>query len=395
MHIQEVFNAIYSNHCYEYFIIDTNYKVIEYSDKVFDYCDTSSKDIFELVPELYGLDEQLEDILYGRVSSYKIPIVFKNNYYVNIHIYPGRKYLGSIKGSYYETLIILFEDVTTISKTKQQLIQEKNEKTLLLEDISTKNRQLEVYNSKMHQLVQEEIKKNLEQQKMLELQSRYSQMGEIIGMITHQWKQPLNAISMMANVLILKHRNNTLDTTVLEDKLNDIVVQVKYMSQTVNDFQQFFNPVKEKVYFKVYDTISSVLELVKTEYFNKNIVVTLKGDNSSRAFGLPNELNQVVLSILKNSKDEFFKSPKESMWIDIDVSTEDDSVKVEISDNAGGISEDIIDKIFDVHFTTKEDGSGLGLNISKNMIEEHMNGSLEVENIDSGAKFTIKLPIKG
>jgi len=83
------------------------------------------------------------------------------------------------------------------------------------------------------------------------------------------------------------------------------------------------------------------------------------------------------------------------MWIDIDVSTEDDSVKVEISDNAGGISEDIIDKIFDVHFTTKEDGSGLGLNISKNMIEEHMNGSLEVENIDSGAKFTIKLPIKG
>jgi len=391
MHIQEVFNAIYSNHCYEYFVINKKYEVIEYSDKVFSYCDIQDgSQIFEFVPELYGLDNELDNIFSGDKEVYEIPIVNKNDKYVNIYIYQGREDLSHPNN--YETLIILFEDITTIAITKQKLIQEKNENSLLLQEISIKNKQLELYNNKMQELVREEIKKNLEQQKMIELQARYSQMGEIIGMITHQWKQPLNAISMMANVLILKQQNDSLDNKILEEKLDDIIMQVKYMSQTVNDFQHFFNPIKDKMYFNIFDSIQSVLDLVKSEYFHKNIMISLNGDKTINAVGLPNEVNQVILSLLKNSKDEFIKNPHSNMKVKINITSIEEKAIIEVSDNAGGIPEDIIDKIFDIYVTTKQDGSGIGLNISKSMIEEHMDGKMYVTNIEDGAKFTIILP---
>jgi signal transduction histidine kinase len=391
MHIQEVFNAIYSNHCYEYFVIDRNFEVVEYSDKVFNFCDkdvfAQNKSIFTIVPELFGLENDLLDILDKINTIYKIPYVLKNSNYINIYIHPGREL-----NHRYETAIVLFEDITKMAKAKQELIQEKNENDLLLQEISNKNAQLEQYNNHMQQLVKEEIKKNLEKQKMLELQARYSQMGEIIGMITHQWKQPLNAISMMTNVLKLKQKNGAINTKLLNEKLDDILMQVGYMSQTVNDFQHFFNPIKDKIYFNAYDSIQSVLELVKSEYFHQNIDVVLSGDKTLTVAGLPNELNQVVLSLLKNSKDEFVKKPHDHMKIDINITHINNKAIITVTDNAGGIPEDIIDTIFDIYITTKKDGSGLGLNISKNMVEDHMNGKLSVRNTSDGAKFTIELP---
>jgi len=394
MHIQEVFNAIYSNHFYEYFVIDRNFKVIEYSDKIFDFSDKElmeqeNSNIFLLVPELFGLEDEILDIFDAKSNMHKVPYVAKSsNNYVNIYLYPGRK---KIDGSY-ESVIVLFEDITKIALSQQELLQEKNENILLVKEISIKNTQLEAYNKHMQELVQEEIRKNLEKQKMLELQARYSQMGEIIGMITHQWKQPLNAISMMVNVLKLKHHNGTISTQLLNEKLDDILMQVGYMSQTVNDFQHFFNPIKEKIYFNAYNSIQSVLELVKSEYFYNNINVVLSGDKKLQVVGMPNELNQVILSLLKNAKDEFIKHPHEHMEIKIDISSQGDKGVITVTDNAGGIPEDIIDKIFDIYITSKKDGSGLGLNISKNMIEDHMNGKLYVENVANGAKFTIELP---
>jgi nitrogen fixation/metabolism regulation signal transduction histidine kinase len=197
---------------------------------------------------------------------------------------------------------------------------------------------------------------------------------------------------MMTNVLKLKQKNGAINTKLLNEKLDDILMQVGYMSQTVNDFQHFFNPIKDKIYFNAYDSIQSVLELVKSEYFHQNIDVVLSGDKTLTVAGLPNELNQVVLSLLKNSKDEFVKKPHDHMKIDINITHINDKAIITVTDNAGGIPEDIIDTIFDIYITTKKDGSGLGLNISKNMVEDHMNGKLSVRNTSDGAKFTIKLP---
>jgi len=224
---------------------------------------------------------------------------------------------------------------------------------------------------------------------MVELQSRHSQMGEVIGMITHQWKQPLSVISLIVTILKTKH---DLTPEKAEKKLDDILSQVNYMTQTVNDFQNFFNPSKEKVIFNIYENLHTILELVKYEYDYKAIDLELKGDLELLAYGYPNEFNQVVLSLLKNAKDAFMENPHESMKIEIIIDQKKGNPQILVRDNAGGIPDEMIDKIFDLYMTSKKNGSGLGLNIAKSMIEHNMNGHLSVSNTENGAEFSIMVP---
>jgi signal transduction histidine kinase len=388
MHFQEVFRAIYSNHIYEYIIINEDFKVVEYSDKSINYCDemllrSNKPDIFELLPELFGMDEKLKKLLYEKTSPILLHYIFKEpDFYINIRVHQGR---------HRETLIVLLENVTDMANMEQTLIQDRNEKSLLLDELAEKNRQLQVFNEKMQELVEQETKKNLEKQKMLELSSRHAQMGEIIGMITHQWKQPLSIINMSCTVLKISLLKGKFTDELLEKRLGDIEKQVKHMDTTVMDFQNFFNPRKEKHIFSIKKTIQTIIDLVKNEYVLNNIEIELIGDENIRAEGYANEYNQVVLSILKNAKDVFIKDPHDNMKIVVNIESKNNKSYVSIRDNAGGIPEDIIDNIFDLYMSTKKDGSGLGLNISKNIIEINMNGKLKVQNVDDGAEFIIIL----
>ncbi len=390
MHIKEVFDAIYTNHIYEYLVIDRNFKIIEFSDKVGNYCSKEyfydkKSDIFDVLPELFGMQIVLQELINGLSSPLLLSHVFKEpDFYINIRIHPG--HLG-------ETLIILFEDVTSVARLEQISIQERNEKSLLLDELADKNRQLQAYNEDMQRLVSIETQKNLEKQKMLELQSRQAQMGEMIGMITHQWKQPLGVIRLSCTFLEISQRRDRLDETTLLKQLKDIDAQVSYMNTTVSDFQNFFNPSKEKRFFNLHDTIQGIIDLVRNEYELNNIAIEISGDNSIEVNGYSNEYAQVILSILKNAKDAFIQKPHNMMMItiSIDKKSENNCSIVTIKDNAGGIPEDVIDTVFDLYMSTKADGSGLGLNIAKNVIEVNMNGKLHVQNIDDGAEFSIIL----
>ena len=399
MHIQEILNAIYANHHYEYLVVDDALKVIEFSDRALALCDTKEIDckrlhLLDAVYELYGLEREIEEIFRGERKEFVLSYVFKNDgEYVHIKLSPGRKRaVRSENGYLYESMIVLFENVTEIADMQQGIIQERNEKELLLKTISEKNEQLQRFNEEMQALVKEEIKKNLEKQKMVELQGRYSQMGEMIGMITHQWKQPLNVISIVQYVLSQKIENNEYSEAFFMDKLSIIGQQVKFMHQTVQDFQDFFNPTLEKVCFNVYDTLTFVVELMKYDYEYHNIELILEGKEGIYAYGYPNELNQVVISLLKNSKDAFLANPKANMRIYLKLDRTNEHTRIRVEDNAGGIPENVIDTIFDLYVTTKQEGSGLGLNIAKNVIENNMGGELTAENTESGARFTILLP---
>ncbi|MEA1920523.1 MAG: HAMP domain-containing sensor histidine kinase [Campylobacterota bacterium] len=386
MHLQEVFRAIYANHTYEYLVISQAYRVMEYSDKVFNYCEQGvSKcedvSIFELFPELHGMQELFQELLEGKSDPIVLPYVFKEpDAYITIRIHLGRRE---------ESLIVLVEDITTLARMEQRSVQERNDKSLLLEELADKNLQLQAYNERMQELVAEETRKNLEKQKMLETQSRHSQMGEMIGMITHQWKQPLGVISMSCAYLQMMQQRDKLNETLLAKQLEDITKQVKHMNTTVNDFQEFFNPSREKFYFNVKKTITTILDLIRNEYEHNKITLELTGDDFVTAYGFPNEYNQVIISILKNAKDVFFEAPHEAMAISIDVGSEGDRSLVRIRDNAGGIEESIIETVFDLYMTTKDEGSGLGLNIAKNVIEVNMDGVLKVCNVSGGAEFSI------
>jgi len=402
MYTQNILNAIYANHLYEYCIIDQNFNVIEHSDKVFNYYSKDAlketeNSIFDLLPELFGMEVQLQAILDGVQTSLVIPHIFKEpDYYVNILIHAGEKeHQKNISHSKHnpqnKKLILLLENVTEMTNIQQRVIQIANEKALLLQELAEKNKQLQIFNEHMQELVDEEIKKNLEKQKMVELQSRHSQMGEIIGMITHQWKQPLNAINIIANVLKLKYHKGTLNSNVFDSKIDTLLKQTDYMNETVDVFQRFFKPSKEKVEFNLFKTIHIILNLLEHEYALKHIHLVLKGDQAISVYGYPNEYNQVILAILNNAKDAFLTKPHDTMHIGISIENKDGKSLVTVTDNAGGISEDIIDNIFDLYMTTKSQGSGLGLNIAKSVIELSMQGKLSVENVENGAKFSIVL----
>ncbi len=396
MHIQEVFNAIYANHLYEYLVIDESRKIIEYSDKAFSLCLNRPENCKEMIleevlPELCGLEEEIERVFSGDSSSFTLPYIFKEpDTYVHIHIHPGReKQVSKPEENRYESVIILFENISEIATAQQSLIQERNEKALLVKEVSQKNILLKRFNAQMQELVDEEIRKNMEKQRIVELQSRYSQMGEIISMIIHQWKQPLNAMSIIVNVLKLNLMKNTLSPNEIKNKLDDILSQIKYMDQTVKDFQNFFNPSKEQIRFKAYNVIQTVFDLVGYTYEHKNISLELEGDKEVSIVGHPNEFSQVILTLLQNAKDAFMEHPREDMRIVVRIEKEKDHAVIIVRDNAGGIPEEIIDKIFDLYMTTKEQGTGLGLNIAKQMVEKNMNGRLSVRNVEEGAEFRV------
>ncbi len=397
MHIQEILNAINANHIYEYMVIDDTLKIIEYSDKAFKLCDVDAVEcdnlnLTETVPELYGLEEEIEKIFKKERGTLELPYIVKGpGQYVDIHIHPGR--CGGGEQNRYETVIILFENITAQAKMQQNLVQERNEKALLLREISGKNSQLKRFNEEMQTLVEEEIRKNREKQQILEIQSRHAQMGEMIGMITHQWKQPLSVISLIANLLKSRLEVDPLEKELFDKKLDDILMQVRHMDQTVLDFQNFFNPLKEKVFFTLFESIQSVARLIENAYRHKNISLKIKGDKTLSAYGYPNEFNQVLLSLLKNAKDAFMENPRDKMRISITIAQENDFACIRIEDNAGGIDEEVLDTIFDLYVTTKKEGSGLGLNLAKSMIEKNMQGKLEAENTENGARFSIWLPI--
>ncbi len=386
MHLREVLDAIYDNHLYEYFVIDREYQIVEFSDKVTHYCaegylHCEETDIFDVLPEFIGMQKEFEELFEGRKESFLLPYVSKEpNYYINIRVHQGRPR---------ETLIVLLEDVTNLANLEQRSIQERNDKSLLLSQLAEKNRQLQMYNEQMQELVRQETQKNLQKQKMLELRSRQAQMGEMIGMITHQWKQPLGIISLSCSLLEVLQRKEELDDTKLLNQLKDIAKQVSYMNTTVNDFQNFFNPSKEKRTFRVRKTIEGITDLISNDYEINNIKVEISGSENIFANGYQNEYSQVILSILKNAKDAFVEKPHEDMRIIIDITTQDERSFVTIRDNAGGIPEDIIGTIFDLYMSTKEDGSGLGLNIAKSVIETNMDGKLFARNVENGVEFTI------
>jgi two-component system, NtrC family, sensor kinase len=242
-----------------------------------------------------------------------------------------------------------------------------------------------------------------EKENILIQQSKMAAMGEMIGAIAHQWRQPLSVISTTASGIKLQNEFGILDISTLGKSMDSINNSVQHLSTTIDDFRNFFIPNKEKKYFSIKKSFEKVFKLVESQFVNNNIEF-INNIDDIELFALENELIQVLINILNNAKDELLKLENSRKLIIITVNTEKDDIVISILDNAGGIKENIINKIFDAYFTTKEStgGTGIGLNISKSIIEKHMNGKLKVfnkkfeyENITyNGADFKVILPKK-
>ncbi len=220
-------------------------------------------------------------------------------------------------------------------------------------------------------------------------QNRLAQMGEMLSMIAHQWRQPLTAISSTSTAINFKAKLNILDNDTAVKLSSKISSYSQDLSSTIDDFKEFFKSDKEKEETTYTDIVNSVLGIAEISIKNKNITL-VKELNSKAVFNTyQNELKQVVLNIIKNAEDVLIK--KEIPNPTIIVTTQDNILT--ISDNGGGIPDAIKDRIFDPYFSTKTKkvGTGLGLYMSKVIIEEHCNGKLSISNDKDGAIFKIKL----
>ena len=255
-------------------------------------------------------------------------------------------------------------------------------------------RRIEVLNRSLEQKVEIEIGKNQEKEKLMLQQSRLAQMGEIISMIAHQWRQPLNTLSMLNQSIILKYSCKKLDSDFMEYFKNNSQKQINNMSNTIDDFRSFFKPEREKVEFCINDTIDNTIDMVAPVFENSEIELLFRYEESLYAKGYPNELGQAILNVINNAKDALIDNDDVvNKKISVELKKIEDNILIVISDNAGGIDDKVIDKIFDPYFSTKEqkNGTGLGLYMCKIIIEEHMNGAISIFNDGSGAVFEIRL----
>ena len=240
-------------------------------------------------------------------------------------------------------------------------------------------------------LLQEELKVKDE---LMLAQSRHAAMGEMIGMIAHQWRQPITSIAMGANNIIVDAALGEIDKDSLNELASDIIDQTQYLSKTIDDFRNFFKPNKEREDINVCSVLDETLSIIGTSLANNNIEVEKELNCQSTISTYSRELLQVYINILKNAKEALLDKKIQDAKIIIRVSEDEKSVVTTICDNAGGIKPELLTKIFEPYFTTKDEktGTGLGLYMSEIIVNKHLGGSLSVENGSDGACFSILLP---
>ena len=236
-----------------------------------------------------------------------------------------------------------------------------------------------------------ELKKKDE---MMINQSRQAAMGDMIAMIAHQWRQPLTVIAMEANNIKLDIAlGEEIPTEELEEMANTISEQTQQLSQTIDDFRNFFKPNQEKKQTTVGSVLEGTLKIVGKSLENNNIAVTIENKSETEFLTYSNQLLQVFLNLLGNAKDILLDKEVSDAKITIKINETQDSIITTICDNGGGIPEDAIKRLGEPYFTTKEkNGTGLGLYMSITIVAKHLNGSLTWENRDEGACFIVTLP---
>jgi signal transduction histidine kinase len=241
--------------------------------------------------------------------------------------------------------------------------------------------------------IQEEINKRLVQEQILIQQSKLASMGEMIGNIAHQWRQPLAQISAIHMNMKVTYDFDKFTKEYMEMKMKEANKLTSYMSQTISDFQNFFKPQGEKEIFSIEKACSDAYFILESSLKYHGIEVIFHITEDATINGYKNEYSQVILNILSNAKDVLLERKVQNPKIDIEIKNGNNYALVKIKDNAGGVDVAILDKIFEPYFTTRHQtqGTGIGLYMSKNIIERNMNGYINVTNTEDGALFTVKI----
>lgn len=302
----------------------------------------------------------------------------------------------------YETTLLVYEfkhknGNALWLRISGDLIRDPGEITWTITDVTEqKENEQKIYllNESLHVEVQHQLDVLREKDKQLQYQSRLAQMGEMVEAIAHQWRQPLAAISATAGLLSAKLMLGQFDSNEFQQETARIEKYAIHLSKTINDFRSFFKLTKKKEETTLESIVEEALGIVNPMLINKNITVHSHYECRQKVLTYRGELGHVILNILKNSEDALIDKKVLEPMINIQTFFDQGMLNLSIEDNGGGIDETIIDKIFEPYFSTKfnKDGTGVGLSMSKTIIEEHCKGKLFATNTLKGVRFTISLP---
>ncbi|AXX84778.1 sensor histidine kinase [Aliarcobacter skirrowii] len=270
--------------------------------------------------------------------------------------------------------------------------------------VEKKTKELKELNNNLEQKIKLEVAKNRKKDIIMFQQARFASLGEMLNNIAHQWRQPLGSITMIIQSFQTKMRVNKLSPEFVEQKVKDALLLAQNMSNTLDDFKNFFSPNRSKNSFFIKDCVEHSIELSKYFLNKENIKIDLIVKKDKKITTFYNELSHIFLNIISNSKDALVSSVnKNDRIIKIIVNSKKNFVFINIIDNGGGVPDDILPKIFEPYYTTKykSAGTGIGLYMSKQIIEKHLNGEISCKNIKlevnkkvfKGASFTITIPI--
>ncbi len=256
-------------------------------------------------------------------------------------------------------------------------------------------KKLEEFNTKLQVMVKEEVQKNRQKDAVVIYQSRLAKMGEMIGNIAHQWRQPLNSLSIILSELKDSFNYGDLDREYFEDSVSKSKQIIAKMSQTIDDFRDFLSPSKEEAPFSVNKSILFILDLMEESLRLNNIRVNANLPHEIIVLGYENEFSQVISNIVNNARDALEEYDQPQKLIIITIEEYDDLIEIKISNNGHPISSEVMEKMFTPYFTTKTlgKGTGIGLYMSKIIIEEHMKGEIRFQNIEHGVCCSIILPV--
>ena len=317
-------------------------------------------------------------------------------FYVNTTVIPMLNENGKIE----EFIAIRYNVTRSIELTKnlQQKEEELEQLNATLEDrVKKQTKELRQLNKTLEKRIKKEVEKNRNKDRVLFQQSRLAAMGEMIGNIAHQWRQPLSELGIILYKMKKIYKKHSVDNDLdYFESYEDSKKVIKKMSDTIDDFRNFFNPHRPSEAFSIKNALDDAMLVMQGTLHRHEIELKVEIKDEVSIKGYLSEFSQVLINLLNNSKDAFNQNSSDNRVINLEIQKIDDNyAMISFKDNAGGIEKDVIDKVFEPYFTTKHAsmGTGLGLYMSRMIIQNSMGGTLEVQNCDDGVCFNIKVPV--
>jgi C4-dicarboxylate-specific signal transduction histidine kinase len=329
--------------------------------------------------------------VYGRVASTGEPIRFENHAELLNRWYDVYAFRFGAAGN--RQVAILFNDITRRKESEVELRRAKDE---LEARVAERTRELAGAMERLRSETEERIQAVEElrrKEQLLIQQSRLAAMGEMLVNISHQWRQPLNLLGLILQDLDRTYRRGSFSPEFVDSSVDRAMQVIEHMSRTIDDFRNFFIPDKSTRLFSVREVVETTVSMIRDSFKDLRPDLRIEARDDVSILGYRNEYAQVVMNILINARDVFRERKVASPVIVVKIVAEEGRSVVTIADNAGGIAGEVIDRIFDPYFTTKDpdQGTGVGLFMSKTIIEKNMKGSLTVRNTGIGAEFRIEV----